>query len=299
MCISTFRRPKGLAKLIGALESMDVPPDTEVTVVIVDNDADGLAVAPESIGTWATTVVVEPRSGIPFSRNRSVAEAGDVDAIVFFDDDEQPRRDCLVRLMSVWSETDADVVQGCSVPRFEQTPPDWVVRAGYFARSFERDGEPIPGYRARTSNVLVRRAVFDIADPPFDERLVRSGGSDSFLFRAADERGFSFVGAASAVVDEDVPASRVTAKWLVQRQYRTGWGRSFHLRSQKPSAVRKLKRALAGMKVMLLAPRSMWRARPGAVAMITAGRRNVAYGRGLIVGLVGRAPTEYASVHGE
>lgn len=199
----------------------------------------------------------------------------------------------------MWRDTGADVVQGGSVPVFEIPPPKWIIRGGYFQRDFERDGDPIPAYMARTSNVLVQRAVFDVADPPFDPRLRFSGGSDSYLFRTAALRGFKFVSAATAIVSEVVPASRVNPRWLIQRHYRIAWGRSFHLRSQNPSLGRRIKRLGAGLRSIVYAPFAVWRGRPELVSMYTEGRRSVAYGWGLIVGLVGPAPSEYVSIHGE
>ncbi|MDG2261900.1 MAG: glycosyltransferase [Actinomycetota bacterium] len=298
VCVTTFQRPKGLAKLARALGEMSVPPDVDVCFVVVDNENGSVDVAP-AIGAHEVLRVVEPERGIPFARNRAVAEAGSVDAVVFFDDDEQPRPDCLERLVSVWRDSGADVVQGASVPAFETEPPAWVVRQEYFERKFAADGIVIPPFLARTSNVLIRREVFGVADPPFDVRLRMSGGSDSFLFRTAASSGFTFVAAASAVVIEDVPASRMSSRWLAHRHYRIGWGRSFHLRDQRPPLWRKIKRVLAGLATIITAPRAVWRGRPDPACMYTEGRRSVGYGWGLIVGLIGPAPSEYASIHGE
>jgi len=299
VCVSTFRRPLGLAKLLGALALVRVPDGIEMSLIIVDNEPTNAPCVTPVVGDWAVTRVVEQERGIPCSRNRAVGEAHDADAIIFFDDDEQPRPDCVERLVTVWRDTDADVVQGGSVPVFEAPPPEWMIRAGYFRREFERDGDAIPAYMARTSNVLVRRSVFGVADPPFDLRLKLSGGSDSHLFRTAERRGFTFVSAATAIVDEDVPASRIDSGWLVRRQYRTGWGRSFHLRSQDPPPRLVIKRIAAGLVVIMMAPRATWRGRPGLASMYTEGRRSLAYGSGLIVGLFGPKPSEYASIHGE
>ena len=183
ICVPTFRRPVSLQKLLRALNTMTVPDDVEVQVVIVDNDGDNKDIAPDtsSLSRWPVNYVVESERGIPFSRNRAVVEAGDVDAIVWFDDDEQPRTDCLERLVAVWRDTGADVVQGGSNPVFESPPPAWIERGGYFARKFEADGLKIGAHMARTSNVLITRSLFDIADPPFDLRLRLIGSEDTFL----------------------------------------------------------------------------------------------------------------------
>ncbi len=298
IAVCTFRRPLGLARLCDALGHLVVPSNVELVMVIVDNE--GALESPDSPQGWPLVVDVEPLRGIPFARNRAVelCRREQADAVVFFDDDEQPHSDCLVRLVEVWNQSGASVVQGGSRPVFESTPASWVIQGGYFARRFDADGSQIPPFRARTSNVLVSMDVFDVADPPFDTRLRLSGGSDTFLFRTAGEAGHTFVGAASAMVDEDVPASRTTLRWLVRRQYRTGWGRSYHLRSSDPSLGRRSKRALAGFASIGFGPvRAVRYVRSPRLAAAEAAR-GVAYGWGLLIGMMGPMPSEYADVHG-
>lgn len=298
VCVSTYQRPRGLARLVDAIADLEVPPDVEPALVIVDNEVVEPPQEAPRIDGWTTTRVTEARRGIPFSRNRAVAEAGDTDAIVFFDDDEVPRPDALVRLVAVWRETGADVVQGASVPVFETEPPSWIERTGYFVRSFDHDGVEIPSFRARTSNVLVAARVFGVADPPFDEGLVLSGGSDSYLFRTAEAAGYRFVAAPSSVVEEHIPASRTDPRWLIERQYRTGWGRSYHLRRNGPGVVRVAKRVAAGLLAMAGAVPAALLGGPGLAARLTAGGRKAAYGLGLIAGLVVAPPAPYAEVDG-
>jgi succinoglycan biosynthesis protein ExoM len=298
IAVCTFRRPVGLSRLFDALDVLVVPSDVEPFVVIVDNE--GSLATPASPQGWPLVLEVEPVRGIPYARNRAVelCRRMNVDAVVFFDDDEQPHPDCLVRLVEMWNQSGASVVQGGSRPVFAATPAAWVTRGRYFDRSFDVDGAQIPPFRARTSNVLIRMDVFNVIDPPFDTRLGLSGGSDTFLFRTAAEAGHTFVAAASALVDEDVPASRTTLRWLVRRQYRTGWGRSFHLRSSGPSLARRTKRAGAGLKAIVIEPvRAVRYIRTPRLAVAEAAR-GVAYGLGLVVGMMGPVPSEYSEVHG-
>jgi succinoglycan biosynthesis protein ExoM len=299
ICVVTYKRPTGLGKLLAALDMCELPAGVSFRVVVVDNDSESTGQVLPSVHDWELEHVIEPQQGIPFARNTAVRVAGDVDAIMFFDDDEQPRSSCLLELVRVWRETGASVVQGGSNPVFEVPPPAWVEQMGYFERRFKHDAAPIEAYRARTSNVLIDTAVFAVADPPFDTRLKLSGGSDSFLFRSAEEVGHRFVASSGAIVDEDVPTTRVNSSWLVRRQYRTGWGRSFHLRAENVSASRRIKRVGAGLTAIGRAPLAAWGARGDGVAMWTEARRSVAYGRGLIVGLLGRAPEEYGEIHGK
>jgi len=49
-----------------------------------------------------------------------------------------------------------------------------------------------------------------------------TGGSDYLFFRQAVERGMNIVWSAAATVYEDVPNSRMTLRWICQRQFRLG-----------------------------------------------------------------------------
>ncbi|NOX31106.1 MAG: glycosyltransferase family 2 protein [Actinobacteria bacterium] len=298
IAVCTFKRPDGIARLFDALDLCEVPGDVDVSLVVVDNHGELQVPAPPH--GWPISAVVEHERGIPFARNRAVqmARVLDVDAVAFFDDDEQPRRDCLVELWRVWMSSNRAVVQGGSTPSFVDTPPAWVVDGRYFQRDMPETGSEIEPFHARTSNVLIPIELFDVADPPFDIRLRLTGGSDTYLFRTAAQHGHRFVAAPSAMVDELVPPSRVSARWLWRRHYRVGWGRSYHLRSAQPSFGRRLKRCGAGLKSVLAAPLVLGlQIRSPRLGLVEAGR-SVAYGAGLIVGLVGPRPSEYKEVHG-
>ena len=97
VCILTFRRPDGLAKLLETLLRQLHEPSRPyaLTVLVVDNDAAGSAGAIvdryRDSSAYELVYVVEPRQGIPLARNRALdsAPAG-TDLVVFIDDDEWP-----------------------------------------------------------------------------------------------------------------------------------------------------------------------------------------------------------------
>ncbi|MEZ5281968.1 MAG: glycosyltransferase [Acidimicrobiales bacterium] len=294
----TFRRPEGLRRLYEGLAAMDLPSDVSLALITIDNAGD--VELPNFEGDWPSVIEVEHERGIPFARNRAVSVAARLgaDALVFFDDDEVPRPDCLVRLVETWRTTGASVVQGSSVPRFDVAPPAWVEAGAFFERNLPTDGQPIQAFHARTSNVLIDMNVFSVADPPFDTRLRLTGGSDSYLFRVAAEAGCRFVAAGSALVDETVPASRVSARWLVKRHYRVGWGRSYYLRSRSRDPLKFMKRLAAGLLGVAVAPKRAWQSRQDPRLAAVQAARQAAYSVGLIVGMLGRKPAEYKDLHG-
>ena len=56
----------------------------------------------------------------------------------------------------------------------------------------------------------------------FDEDMALSGGSDVEFFRRVAAAGHSIVWCGEAVVHECVPESRLTLRWLLQRDFRFG-----------------------------------------------------------------------------
>ena len=292
VCVLTFERPRTLEQLLAEVSTMRVPASYSASLILIDNSPDFEDKGDRSCPGWEVRVVDEPRQGIARARNRAVAEAGDVDLIVFFDDDERPRPDTLEQLIDVYEQSGAQVVQGCSVPDFEADPPQWVLDGEYFARRFGGPSVPIPPYLARTSNVLIERSVLDMIQPPFDERLQLTGGEDSFLFRSLAERGVNFVGTDLAVVDEWIPEARMTREWLVRRNYQVGFAVSVHLRSTQPGLARKAKRVARAARMLALAPIHGLSGLPSGTARLRAGR-TTAYAIGLIVGISGRMPDFY------
>lgn len=226
ICLITFRRPRSLARLLTALARQAEEPGAprRVTLVVVDNDPEGSAgpvvEAVRAEFPWPIIPSFEPRRGIPAARNRSVALAlaGDADALVFIDDDEEPAAGWLRALVDTQRAHEADVVSGRVQPRFEQPPPSWAVRGGFFQPMHFRTGTVLPS--ASTSNTLVRRAVFAGGTTPFDEAMALTGGSDTRFFRRCVREGWLIVAGAEAVVFDCLPAARVSVRWVLLRAMR-------------------------------------------------------------------------------
>ena len=161
---------------------------------------------------------------------------GDADFVAFLDDDEIACREWLAELLRVQRSTGADVVTGTVLPAFEVDPPTWMVDGGFFERRRYPTGHRLP--YARTSNVLIAAPVIAAAGPaPFAEALALNGGDDTHFFMRAHDQGFSIVWADDAVVHETIPASRLSARWLLMREYRRGNTLSLCLRDLHDSPV--------------------------------------------------------------
>jgi succinoglycan biosynthesis protein ExoM len=301
ICVLTLHRPVGLAALLTALGRLDpLPPDVGVRVVVVDNDPEGsarstVAEAGRAV-PWPIEYVVEPLRGIPFARNRAVATAGDVDFVVFVDDDEVPDPGWLRELLAVQETTGADVVEGPALPAYPAGAPAWVVRGRFFERPRHVTGTAV-NY-ATTSNVLIAARVFPPGGHPFHEGFGLNGGDDTHFFERARLAGHRMVWADGAVVRETVPPSRMTVGWLLRREFRRGNTLSLCLRDLDDSPRRRARRLVhAGLRLVqgsVLVVVGLARGR----VMRVRGLRWVAFGAGLVSGLFGWKYAEYRVVHG-
>lgn len=299
ICIATCRRPESLAGLLGALERLEVPDDTHVCIVVVDNDSQESARAvcreAELGSCHAFSYQVEKQQGIPFARNAALAAAlPDSDFVAFIDDDEVPEPSWLAELLRVQTRYCADVVTGPCLPRYLDPPADWIVEGRFHDRPRHPTGTERPV--AYTHNVLVRATVFDSLERCFDESMALHGGDDSELFGRVAEAGFSIIWADDAVVHECIPASRATLRWIVTRGFRVGTGSAWldgrrSLGSGLAPAVHGVYCIAKGTLHALASP-LLGRARAAQ------GLRLLAFGAGLIAGSLGHLHPEYRTIHG-
>ena len=225
VCVPTFRRPQGLARLLESLNGLqfrDAAPD--VRILVIDNNPDGSAMAQVEAhrrdSRWPVDYWHETGRGVAAVRNAALARTAGCDMIAFIDDDELAEPSWLDELLAVQRRTGADVVTGTVLPLFMGPVPRWIEEGGFFDRPRHEDGARISD--ARTSNVLIRRAVFEETGLDFDPRLSLIGGEDTILFQQLVLRGRTIVWADHAVVHDCVPPSRTTLRWLLKRWFRTG-----------------------------------------------------------------------------
>jgi GT2 family glycosyltransferase len=307
VCVITYMRPQGLARLLESLAALTFRknPAVQVRVVVVDNDAAGSArpIVEQAAARlpWPVEYAVEPRRGISFARNRAVALAQGCGLVAFIDDDELADAAWLDELLAAQQAYDADVVAGPVQPIFEQEPPAWVLQGRFVGvRRFERarrpTGSAIP--YASTASVLLRRRALDSVDGPFHPGFALSGGSDLFLTRQLAQAGARLIWCDEAIVSEVVPASRARAGWIIQRAYRVGNTLSLCEKELEPTARQAVLRALRGGACIAdglagLLP-SAFRGRARVVGMLAYAAR----GAGILAGSLGRRFEEYRSVHG-
>jgi glycosyltransferase involved in cell wall biosynthesis len=302
VCIVTYRRPRGLLRLLGALQELRfAAPPPDLRIVVVDNDeqesARPVCEEAESWLAWPLVYAVEKRRGIPQARNTAVALALErADFVAFVDDDEAPDPDWLAELLRVQRSRHADAVAGPCLPAFEAPPPAWIERGGFFERPRHATGTRID--YAFTHNVLVSTRALTDMPTLFDERMALTGGSDSEFFARFVEWGHRIVWADAAVVSEWVPASRARLGWLLRRAFRVGTASTWIECQHRPGP-------RAGLRSLLLAGRCLAKATLLLLAAPLRGRaaaghalRLAADGAGRLAGLGGLRYAEYRLPHG-
>lgn len=303
--ITTCRRPDGLRRLLLALNQQvfqDAPPS--VRLVVIDNDADGSARATcdalRPLLRWPIHYGIESRRGISPARNAAITLAlatdPDVDFLALIDDDEQPAPTWLDELLRIQRDHAADIVAGPVHPRFEHSPPAWVVRGRFFEPRSHPDGAVLD--YAFGGSVLWRASPCREGGHRFGEHFGLIGGSDSEFFTRLHRAGCKIVWAAKAEVLEFITPERTNARWLVRRMYRTGnagvlVARDLDGRTLRTHAILFCK-ALAWLGIGTV------QAAVGLVAgkhMRVTGYRHIAYGLGILAGLMGRRFEEYRTAH--
>jgi succinoglycan biosynthesis protein ExoM len=303
VCACTYLRPRGLARLLDGLAAIDVPDGVAVEVVIVDNDPAGsgapVVEAARAAYPFPLHYEVEAERGIAAARNTAAAAARrmSADAVAFVDDDEWPSAAWLVELVRVAEATGAEVVTGTVEPVFEVEPPTWVRQGRFFERPRHPDGSRI--HYARTSNALVGAEALAAHHPPFMDTGPQ-GSEDTLFFHRAHMEGRSIVWADAATVYESVPESRVSAGWLVRRQFRYGLTRSAALRAFEGSPWRYTRRAGLGVLTMVqgLGALAVGVFQRDGRSEVVRGAATTALGAGLVLGLFGVDHNAYREVHG-
>ncbi|MDF1610124.1 glycosyltransferase [Hoeflea sp. YIM 152468] len=226
--VPTFRRPEHLMTTLDSLQAQGM--GSEVAVVIMDNDAEGLEGA-RAAADWLEgsqlkgIAIVAHRRGNCHAYNAgwetALAEFPRLTHIAVIDDDEIAGPGWLSGLMETGRETGADLVGGPQIPVFTDKALDGWRRHPVFTPHYHSTG--LVPILYSSGNVLISRAVLDMMPKPYlDPAFNFIGGGDSDFYRRARARGFEFGWSAEAAVMETLPSRRAEFSWLNARSLRNG-----------------------------------------------------------------------------
>ncbi|MGK9146007.1 glycosyltransferase family 2 protein [Plantibacter flavus] len=303
IAVLTYRRVPQVVSLIPQLVAQGRSIDADVRVLVVDNDPE--ASAREAVlsafaeADDAGVYVHESTPGIVAGRNRALTESADQDLLVFIDDDEVPSERWLAGLVAEFVAARPPVVAvvGSVVSVFEREPDAWVEAGRFFDRRRLATGTSIEV--AATNNLLLDLRWLREQSITFDDRFGLSGGSDTLFSRTIVARGGRMVWCDEAVVTDEVPASRITREWVLQRAYRSGnsWSRTSlvlqptavgRFRVRVPLLLRGSVRFVGGTAQHVVGRLT------GSLRHDAKGKRTAKRGAGMLSGAFGGVYSEYA-----
>lgn len=226
--LCTYKRRTSLERTLEhiALAAKHLP--SPPVVIVVDNDGEDPLVeqSVQAFGRASGLQVcyrIETKPGISAARNAIFDEAQRLGArfMAMIDDDEWPSPDWLVELLKTQSQERAVVVGGPVRPVF----PDTATALQTYARYWSVDKQYLDGkpFVFCTCNFLIDlQAIADLPRPLFDEEFGLSGGGDTVFFRRLFYAGHAMAWSDAAWINEEVPASRASFKWMRQRRFRVG-----------------------------------------------------------------------------
>jgi hypothetical protein len=196
-----------------------------VDLLVVDNDPAASAErvvtrAAERAGGIGLRYVVEATPGIAAVRNRALDEATESRLLVFLDDDERPEPRWLEALLGTWTATGAAAVSGRVLAEYQGKLDPWIAAGRFFVRRNLPTGSPIDV--AATNNLLLDLPQVRAAGTRFETALGLGGGEDTLFSRRLSRAGARMVWCAESAVVDQVPAARMTRRWVLVRAWTSG-----------------------------------------------------------------------------
>jgi glycosyltransferase involved in cell wall biosynthesis len=303
VAIPTFRRVKGLERLLTALAALDTR--VKVEIVVADNDVErhegfDLCRSLRARGfRWRIDAVIVPERGIAQARNAAFMRALATGAhfIAMLDDDEWPEPGWLDAFLVAQRQTGADALHGQVMRVFERKPAEWSLACAGIA-PFSRATGMIGMIESSSNVLLTRTSIAALSEPWFDPAFALTGGEDRDFFTRLKRQGARFAWAGEAVANAFVPASRLTLPWIVRRAYRVGNSDMRVFLKYRPTPAARLREIskIAGAALCFAPILAIFSPFPNRRAQALCKLSRAA---GKTAALFGRHYNEYAVIHGE
>ena len=239
VAIPTHNRASTLADTLGSIIALEVPPETRLDCLVVDNaSTDATAGVVESVAgnaPFSVRRVFEPRMGSSYARNRAIDEVQG-DFIFFIDDDAIAEPSWAVQMLAALETRRLDAACGMVLPRWSVPPPAWLgpslwVKLAVHVRG-QIEAEPLANAEVLanyfSANVGFRRSALDRFGK-FREDLGVVGsnpisGEDTELFERIIRGGGAMGFVPGAIVHHLIPPERMTRAYLRRKSFAYGFG---------------------------------------------------------------------------
>lgn len=244
---------------------MQIPADTMVDVLVVDNDANGSA--REIVTQLAATSPlplrygIEPTQGRGFARNRVLDMATEADYIGFIDDDITVDPSWLEHLYNFIRDKKAHLVVSGIDYQIPAHAPNWAYRCRLFVPNIPPPDKPLKS--VKTGNLLI------------DARWIRQQGlrfpnhlhhEDAIFSTDAYKRGGLLLSDTRITAATPVEPERLYLSWLWQRCFNNGMNRASMTKRDYPYPQAVLVCFAYAMRLTYFAA--------GALALSAIGRRH-------------------------
>ncbi|PRY49344.1 GT2 family glycosyltransferase [Geodermatophilus tzadiensis] len=304
VAVPTYRRPDDLRALLPVLchQAAEVTAGSAgryaVDVLVVDNDPErGAAGVVAEAGGPGVCYAAEPTPGIAAVRNRAMDEAAGSRLLAFIDDDERPREQWLAALLDTWADSGAAAVSGRVLAEYAGQLDPWLEAGGFFVRRNLPSGTGID--TAAAGNLLLDLDQVRACGTRFESALGLGGGEDTLFSRSLARAGGRMVWCAESAVVDQVPAERMTRRWVLTRAWSHGNGAVLtELRLTAGTAPRLAVRARGLVRGLLRMAGGTARWALGLLARAprhrARGLRALCRGAGMVGGALGVVYQEYA-----
>jgi len=226
VCIGTHNRPDSLSNTLRSLIRLEVPNDTDISFIVIDNNrertAEQVVLEFNQISSQDILFIHEEEIGIVNMRNRALTEATRIGAthLAFIDDDELATNDWIKELYNALIRYEAQVVQGTTERVLPEDTPNWLIKSNVLQLKSHSTGQIRTS--AGTRNVLFDLKFINQHNLRFNPVFNFMGSSDSYFFYQAYLKGAKIVWVDEARVKEVLSKNRVDVGWIIQRSFRMG-----------------------------------------------------------------------------
>jgi glycosyltransferase involved in cell wall biosynthesis len=161
------------------------------------------------------TYCSESRQNIALARNKAL-EHSKGDFIAFIDDDEFPESDWLLMMLKTCEDYQAAGIVGPVRPHFEELPPRWIIKGGFFERPEHPTGRVLDWKKCRTGNLLFRQSILDGMPKAFRPEF-GTGGEDKDFFVRMIRHGHVFRWCHEGITYETIPQARWKRTYMLKR----------------------------------------------------------------------------------